>query len=286
MKEQKQDRCSDTTTDRRTVLKGTGGVATAFGLNVGSVNLASAATSDYFLGETIFVETKIEYKNVTTSPLLQVTNLANYVVDEKNNYLTLTNAPIKKFEDSDLVVTNGSSFVRGGNKLPAQQSERLATLSADYRRLEHRSISLEEPMTVPKLTVNGNGDFATVQFNGDAAAVHTGEEQTIQLGSTPVTVLNEPGEASSDSNETVYSARPRITIRNHGRLPVYGAQNSRVLPLNSDDPYAKARVHSVLNVTPEEAEKATGADLVVIEEQQEMTKDRREKEAESANGGR
>jgi hypothetical protein len=273
---------------RRQALKGIGATAGAFGLGVNGIGLTTAQDSSYDRGDSLFIETKVEYDGLETSAQSTGTGLLNYVVDTDRDRVTL-NGDLTEYESADVVLTNGSSFTTGGTSIPAQRHRRSLTATTDYRRQNERLIPLAQPATIPAITATSSGETVTLRVQGQTASVSPGEEVTLELEPTPVTVHERlSGDTAADPADQpstkTRKVTPRITATNHGQLTVYSGTDVRIIPLDVDDPYARSRARSYIEVAPQEVVEQTEQNLLVVEETQEMTADKKQKLAEIQGG--
>lgn len=279
------------TISRRSALKGLGAATGSLSVGVRGVGLASAKDGAYYQGDSVFVETKIEYRGVESDISSVGTGLLSYVVDARNGRVAL-NGGSPDIASNDLVLTNGTAFADGKTPLPAQTTDLSLNSSTDYRRQSRRTVPLEKPVTVPAITASLSGETVIVRIQGTSVTVPSGEQTSVEL---------EPVEAEVEKTQTVESkdgdtvervvtetqtVTPTLSIRNRGRVSLFAGRDVRLLPMNVDDSYARSRVKSHLDVAPERVVEETERDLLVVEDSSEMTQDKKQKLAEIDGGDR
>lgn len=234
-------------------------IAGAGGIPFATISVASADESNYYLGDVRFVETKIEYPNPSGTNLTRTLNLAPYCLDRAHDRVTLTSAPVGVFESNDAVVTGGRNFSGLPARLQLQATDSYLPVDVDFRRRTNGITSLSSPMEAPVATVEESGKKVSVAVDGTDVEVPPRETKTLELEPRTVEYTSLAGDTLS---ETV---TPRATIRNNGYLEAFGAAEYKVIPIGSDDTYARDRVNAL-----KAAKKRTESHGIVLEEDDDM----------------
>lgn len=240
---------------RRSVLKSTAGL-TVLTLGFGSAVETVAADPEKFdQGSVHFVEVKEEHPNAKGGPETSRHGTAGYVVEPSRNRLTLTTAPVETLTNNSLITAADGAYYPQDSTIQVTKSKYALPIKTDYRQVHNRYIALDEAREPPTLSVEPSGN--DVRVHGDAHRDNVPAGDTVTLQRSGVTV----NPANSSAGETVTR---QVSIRNHGKISVFGHEDYLVLPLNSDDGYAKARVSSLLALTQDGLSKMEDADLLAV----------------------
>ncbi|WP_276280074.1 hypothetical protein [Halorussus caseinilyticus] len=236
-------------------MKSAGGLGVlTLGLGT-STDLAAADPSKFERGTVQFVEVKEEFPNAPTGPKSARHGTAGYVVEPSKKRLTLTNAPVDTFTGDSGVVAADGEFYESGTSFPITKSRYQIPVETDYRGLTNEYVGLGRKRSVPKASLVEANGAVRLATGGDEMRVPEGQEAEFEDRTVSVTPAN---------GERPVSARQRITVRNHGQVTLYAHEDYMVFPLASNDPYARARVQSLLALAQDQLSKIDEADLLAV----------------------
>lgn len=240
---------------RRSVLKTAGA---ASGAALMGIHTVKAAGTEYDRGSVTFIEMKLQYGSVPRYPRLTADNLANYSIDTANDRVLLTGARPGQIVAGSGVVSESRTFSTVNDVTTQEVGRDPSRVSpdTDYRHLHATYLELASPRQRPTVTTELTPDGIEVSTGMQSTRVGPDSESSLELDRETVTVDSRNG-----GTRTV-TLLPKLHVHNHGELRVLGAENERLLPLDSDDPYAQARVSAVTN--REDVTRRQGEDILVI----------------------
>ena len=202
-----------------------------------------------------FVEIKEEYPNAPAGPKTSRHGTAGYVVEPEKSRLTLINAPVDSFTSSDTVVTADGEYYGSGASVPMTESKYHLPVKTDYQHLKNSYIALSQARNNREFTVTRAG--SAVQVDGNPVNTRVPAGQNAEVANKEVSVRL----AGADGS---VSLQQRIQVRNHGQVTVFGHENYSLLPPNSADSDAQARVESLLALAEGQLSKIEGAELLAV----------------------
>ncbi|MCX2818312.1 hypothetical protein EGH25_02960 [Haladaptatus sp. F3-133] len=275
--------------DRRTVLKSAGVAASAV-TGMSGVEVVRADNDDFYLGETTLIETAVEHRGVDEYRYPVGVNCHvshGHVIDKKNNRVTLTTTGTDVFDGRETIMSSPGGYENTPRARLLDSEPRNGVVVESYwSGTVKKSLKTDQKETPVTPEVSVEGSRATLNTEQHTLSVGPDEEKTVELGTRRVMArargdstrtiddpfsdegtmkVMVPGDVEEIKIETV------IKMRNHGRLSVYGSSDAKIFPMESDNPYAKNRVSSILNVDPNKAQTASSGntesktgDLLVV----------------------
>lgn len=241
-----QDRNFETPTySRRGALKAIGAVGLASGAVVPTASAAPSDNEDYYLGECVFTEVKLEYSDVASDLFSTGFGLLGYIIDRKRGRIIVNDGPADVGEN-EVVVTNSESYVGERESLRTQVVRRGLTKATDYRRHRRRIVPIDGTVAGPEISVARNGAAVDIHVRDRTVSVAAGDERTVRLEPEEY-VVRTANHSSSDGRQSgsveshAQRVTPSVSIRNHGIVSIHGAEGRRLLPLGIEDGYARAR---------------------------------------------
>lgn len=223
---------------------------------------------DIDLGRTLFVETTLEYDGAPEYPVLQRCGVPGHSIDVEGELLTLVEAPVTAFAESNAVLSMNNGYRTGpGLRHESPVQSRLVPIETSPNGWVHRAlvtVSKQGPQLRYKVTVDDEAKRARVATESRTLSISPGDTEEIRLDSrsirTPTRTratrtVDNPRERgpeklevpAPDETETV-ELTPVLSVRNHGVVRCLGSEDLRIYPRRPRDEFAKLRVGNV-NVT-------------------------------------
>lgn len=274
-----QDGKSESTlvSNRRHVLKVAGAMAGA-GLLGGNITAVTAEESDYELGELTLLEATIEHAGGPDVTRTFAEDVPHYVVDDGGLFL-FTISP-SELTGTEIGLSTGNHVTELPTTAFKSRPTKSVAVEMNYRRTVRQYLDLVDEYTYPDVRVEAGGsNVATVSVEGRSVEVPPNEERVVELDerevtaralATETTTVPNPREeepstvtAPVEGEEVTDTVTPTVKVRNRGVVTGYGAEDAMVVPLDSDDPYARALVSDVLDAR-DDVEIEPDNDLLVV----------------------
>jgi hypothetical protein len=214
---------------RRSVLK-TAGVASGAALS--GVHTVKAKESEYDQGSVTFIEMKLQYGSVPSYPRLTGDNLVDYSVENNRSRVLLTGAAPKQVMGGHGVISEARSFsiINETVTQVVGRDAQMVTPDTDYRHLHATYLELNSPRQRPTVTTELINEEIDISTQNKSMHVESGSEESMELEHEEVSV------STRDGGTRKVTLVPKLHVRNHGELRVLGAENKRLIPLDSEDP--------------------------------------------------
>ena len=263
---------------RRSFLKATGLAAISGAASLQGVSLARAEPdAEYALGSRQFAELKLEHDELASRAGTTADRLIPYVVDDSR--VAAAYASPDRFQgDALLGSPTGVTELPATLHLPGSRSQLAAT--TDYRGLEYRSVRLADDYDGVEVAVETLADGSLrVAVEGREATVEPGAETTLALGEREVALRGESQRTTTVENPRgdgpatlevaepgpveSMTVQPTLSIRNHGSVDAYAADDAALVPVDAPGDYAQAAVSTAEAGLGSRLDRAA-ADLVVV----------------------
>lgn len=221
-------------------------------------NQTDHRNSEYSLSNSLFATLVVEHANAPEYPRMTRDRLADFTVDD--NRLVLGNAPVEPFQEDSGVLAVDDEFHVLPVDLPVKDPLPILTVEADDRGMKKIRLALEEDYSLPQIQVSRSDSNVIVDTEVGRQVVEPDEEARLLLQSRSVVVADKKGDTKN------VKVMPKIRVHNYGPLHVFGASGKRLLPLHSDDEYAKARVSAIQANSREQVEVDEDNELLIIDE--------------------
>lgn len=213
------------------------------------------STSQYYIGDTLFVTCTIEHPDAPEFPRSSSDGFTDYIID--GDRLVLNRAPLEPFQENENLVRYDGDYHSLPTSLPKYPKRRL-TVNSDLRGLEKVTLALEEEYILPNVTISVKNSRIQISVDGYEKTIEPGQMDSLYLGSREVEVRDR------DNFTKSVEVNPYLRICNHGQMEVHGSSENGLLPLHSDDPYAKRRVQSILANSEDAVEQDEENNLLII----------------------
>lgn len=230
-----------------------------------SANTNIQKDTDLHRGSIQFVEAKLEFLDVPDeAPRIKSDGFTPYVVNEKQNQLSIITAPVDQFSDGSTVLYDGAV-----QTIPTQAFERelkrQITFETDFPQSNKIIAELEGEINPPNIAVKkgDRGDKIRITVDGRPRTIPAGHTKSIKFSTRDIRYRGKSKESKTVPNprdkgpETVRrpkpgpinnaSVTPSLTVRNHGSLNVYGKKGAWVLPLETSDEWVQTMTRSIRN---------------------------------------
>ena len=238
---------------RRSFLKTTGGAIATTAL----LQNVEAADSNPYIGKKHIVNAYLHHEGVKIPDYHTDGGDPTHVVVEDDGFATVVAASIGDFR-RNTVVSFRRRFPGPNNRVSSDA--RNIRLQVDRYNCSIRSAFLDEEYTTPEWSVHPKrSESISVEIKNKTVSVKQNESTTIPLSERSVKM-------AKNERKTI---TPVFTVRNYGKVDVYGKPNAKVLPRDSGNPYINHRVLQYLNVAKKSPSlKLTGTnDLLIIEQE-------------------
>ncbi|AEH39296.1 hypothetical protein [Halopiger xanaduensis] len=246
---------------RRTVLKSAAGLSVlTIGFEAGA-GTAAADPSQFKLGTVHFVEAREEYDAPSDAPVMARTGTAGYALDQSQDVVTLTTAPVSAFSKQNVVISAGGDYYSPEQAIPITESDRKLPVDTNYRELNARYAVVDQIESKPPVSVQVEKDNLQMSSSGIDLEVPVGEE-----------VEGTGDSVSIASSGTSVTPDRKLQVRNHGEMTVFGHEDYLILPTESDDSYAQARVASLQSLVDEHVREIEDVDLIAVPKDVDIVK--------------
>lgn len=223
---------------RRSVLKATSGagffpMAGYLDSSTNTTHKVNQLSSDLYLGKVHFVESVITHEGVERKDGHIDRISIPYVVEPDR--ISLSTAPVRPFRQNFVFSFRGG-FYQEEEKINISRSNTL-TIFDSFGSANRVFAKTKEEYRIPSFTVHRNNNKVIIDAEREQLDVSERKIDSIRLSPKEVKL--------SDGSEK--TAKPVIRVRNHGLIDVFGYQNHRVLPLDSDLPWVAGRVRHFKN---------------------------------------
>lgn len=224
---------------RRDVLKVVGSGAMAANTLSGTTLAAAGRSSEYFLGQTHFVDVTLTYGS-NPKAMGHHDDGATHVVGT-NGVLGLQTGNVQPFENGDDVAGFRWSYATGDTTLAGEEISTIYHDASPSWRSPNFML-LDEPYQEPAVDVSfGSGPDVQVTAGGRSRTVRVGSETTLELPAETVSKRPEYGESTAESREIV----PELTVNNYGDVRVYGGEQVLAFPLQTDQDWVERKIEYI-----------------------------------------